>query len=206
MLKNVLAGVGILAVMGVSAVVLNANGGKYLDENSPPRLKVNFADLDLTTAEGKQLLDERIHTAINKICDFDRRDMLYTPALEKTCRTNAWAGTRPQVGKAIAAAEHGPPYAPITPDPVTADLGRLPTGLRSEIEAAMARSFATGRNANWQTLRSHGLVTVSNAVIHGRYACRTVAVYNRAGGDYQIVTQGVACRTPDGDIGPPPLS
>ncbi len=209
MLKTLLAGVGILAVVTVSAVVLNADGGHFADENPPPRLKVSFAGLDLATPEGKRLLDDRIRTAIDEICGLDRRSVFSRPALEAKCRANAWAGTRPQVGRAIARAERGHHfYGDSGPaaDPVTADLGRLPGGMRSEILAAMSRSFSTGRSANWQTWRAHGFVSVSNAVSYGDYACRTVAVYNRAEGEYQVVTQGTACRSPEGDIGPPPLS
>jgi len=207
MLKNLLAGLGILAVAAVTAVMLNADGGHFADENSPPRRKVSFAGLNLATREGQRLLDDRIRTAIDEIC-LDRRSVFSRPALEAKCRANAWAGTRPQVRRAIALAERrfydGSPREGA--DPVSTDLARLPAGMQSEIEAAMSRSFATGRNANWHTWRAHGVVSVSNAVSYGDYACRTVAVYNRAGGEYQIVTEGMACRSPDGDFGPPPTS
>jgi UrcA family protein len=73
---------------------------------------VSYADLSLTSREGKRLLIHRVYEAVDEVCpvrlpadpvdgttDYDRHD----------CQDGAWAGARPQIRKAIRAASFGAP-------------------------------------------------------------------------------------------------
>jgi len=99
-LKSVLAGVGVIAIVGVTAVALHAG---YYDDGARPRsLAVNYAGLDLTSQAGVMLLQQRVERAVQRVCDGgpssdDERD-------ERQCRDDAWAGARPQIWAAIDAA------------------------------------------------------------------------------------------------------
>ena len=73
---------------------------------------VSYADLSLTSREGKRLLIHRVYAAVNEVCpvrltadrvddtaDYDRH----------YCQDGAWAGARPQIRQAFRAASFGTP-------------------------------------------------------------------------------------------------
>lgn len=68
--------------------------------------KVSYSDLDLTSETGRARLDRRIKWAIRDVCG--SRDLASDPRhyrQVRACERDAFAGTRPQVTKAIAQAE-----------------------------------------------------------------------------------------------------
>jgi UrcA family protein len=88
-LKSMLAGVGVIAIAGVTAVALHA--GYYPDDDTRPRsLGVSAAGLDLSSPAGVSLLEQRVARAVQRVCDGDAE-----------CRDDAWAGARPQIWAAI---------------------------------------------------------------------------------------------------------
>jgi UrcA family protein len=75
---------------------------------SPPeditRVEVETADLNLSTANGRQLLDQRIIAAAGVICDIDHRLADTNELATKSCMLNARNNARKQVRAMIARA------------------------------------------------------------------------------------------------------
>jgi len=68
-----------------------------------PQLSVNIADLQLASASGKSSLHRRVRFAVSQVCNPHLGGSLsraYTRCLE-----TAWTGARPQMARAIDAAE-----------------------------------------------------------------------------------------------------
>lgn len=104
MLKSVLAGIGVVAIVGTSAVALQAG---YDDGYQPRSLAVSHAGLDLTSPAGVALLQERVERAVRRVCAGGAGD-IYGNDDEQRCRDDAWAGARPQIWAAIDAARSRP--------------------------------------------------------------------------------------------------
>ena len=87
MLKTLLAGVGIVAIAGASAVALHAG---YDDGYRSRSLAVNYAGLDLTSPAGIALLQDRVERAVRRVCD-GSGDSFYDNGDERQCRHPAAA-------------------------------------------------------------------------------------------------------------------
>lgn len=68
-----------------------------------PQVKVNIADLQLASATGQKRMNRRVAFAVSKVCNPQYEGALsrgYTRCLE-----TAWNGARPQMARAIEAAQ-----------------------------------------------------------------------------------------------------
>lgn len=66
--------------------------------------EVQIADLDLTTAQGQQALDNRLNSAARASCGTPGSRSLQALSAHRRCREAALAAVRPQAERAIAAA------------------------------------------------------------------------------------------------------
>ena len=107
MIRNLLALAGMIALASISAVTLQAQG--YFDDpradDPPAREAVSIRDLDLTTDMGIRKLERRINRAIDRVCPADGIGALVQTRSVRQCREDAVASVRPQVDRAVAAAE-----------------------------------------------------------------------------------------------------
>lgn len=109
MIRNLLALLGLTAIALVSAATLQAQG--YLDDyyddggDPPMREAVSTRDLDLTSREGVRTLEKRINAAISRVCPDEGFAGLRRYNSIRQCREDAVASVRPQVDRAVAAAE-----------------------------------------------------------------------------------------------------
>lgn len=138
MIRNVLAGIGFLTVVGAGAAGVYAT--RWNSGDQPERLAVSVRGLDLTNSEGQRLLDLRVNAAIDRVCD-SRGSYSMSRFEEQDCRRKARAGADPQIARAIdrafARAGYGsevgddypvapdnyapePAYAPVAPEPAYA--------------------------------------------------------------------------------------
>ena len=70
---------------------------------APVSVRVSFAGLDLSSAEGRATLDHRITDAVTQVCgDTSVRELDRMIAVRQ-CRRDAFASARPQVEQAVAA-------------------------------------------------------------------------------------------------------
>lgn len=118
MIRNLLALTGLLALALVAAVTLQAQG--YFDEYTiedepPPREAVSIDGLDLSSAAGVRLLEDRVNAAIDRVCPDDRTKRLKRVQAIRECRQAAIASVRPQIDRAVARAEAR--YADLGPAP-----------------------------------------------------------------------------------------
>ena len=191
--RNVLAGCGILALAGISAVAVNANWDEFSDH--PPRLAVSFSGLDLASSEGLDILNARIRRAIDEVCDDHGSRSLEAQRLEQVCRANAWAGVRPQLDAAIYRARDGRLGRQTEQASVVGDIARQPGGIRKSVGKALQRSFDTGITANWYSWGSKGLVYAGPRTVSAGRPCRAVTVTVKSHGEQQVLTQGTVCET-----------
>ena len=105
MLRNLLALLGMISVACIAAVTVSARGWEWGSDDRPPRMRVSFADLDLSTPAGQKRLDSRIRRAISDICGHaDLRD-LRARLIETQCIRDARRSTDVQVARAIDTAQ-----------------------------------------------------------------------------------------------------
>ena len=107
MIRNLLALTGMIALASISAATLQAQG--YFDvpfaDEPPAREAVSIRDLDLTTDAGIRKLERRINRAIDRVCPAEGIGALVQRRSVRECREDAVASVRPQVDRAVAAAE-----------------------------------------------------------------------------------------------------
>ncbi|CAN5544121.1 hypothetical protein BH10PSE14_BH10PSE14_24360 [soil metagenome] len=229
MIKSVLAGIGVIAVAGATAVALQAG---YDDGYQPRSLAVSHAGLDLTSPAGVALLQERVERAVRRVCDDDQQ-----------CRDDAWAGARPQIWAAIDAARSrparwvperrpvprrwaappppprdwaededeqragyvsAPPPSP-APAPAYVPLrGQAPIALSGvlggAIDGAIAQAFQTGTATRWRDGGWHGVVRVSASREVWPNICRTVTIVRRTPDGWDPVRAGEVCLGRDGAL------
>ena len=104
--------VGSLLVTATASMAKNSQPVVIEKHIDPLTRYVSFADLSLTSKEGKHLLYRRVGQAVDEVCPLSLSsdeaefavtyDRLY-------CKDYAWQGARPQIRKAIRAAEVGTP-------------------------------------------------------------------------------------------------
>lgn len=107
MIRNLLALTGVIALAAISAVTLQAQdyfSAPYAGE-PPAREAVSIRDLDLTTNTGIRKLERRINRAIDRVCPAEGIGALVQTRSIRQCREDAVASVRPQVDRAVAAAE-----------------------------------------------------------------------------------------------------
>ncbi len=228
MLKSVLAGIGVIAIAGVTAVALHAG---YDDGLRPRSLAANYAGLDLTSPAGVMLLQQRVERAVQRVCDgdpdgYDERDT-------RQCRDDAWAGARPQIWAAIDTARNrrqswGAERRPAprrwaasprawrddgddeqragyvsAPPPVPLP-GQAPIAmsgvLGGAVDGAIERAFQSGETTRWRDHGWHGVVRVSESREVWPNICRTVTIVRAAQGSWAPVREGQVCLGRDGAL------
>jgi len=128
MLRNILALLGMISLACVTVVAIEAHGWEWTGDDRQPRMRVSFADLNLSTPEGQRSLDRRIRRAISDICGrADGRD-LPARAFEMRCRRDARRSTEVQVARAIDTAQQrnlAAVRAPLDRTELAGDVGRV---------------------------------------------------------------------------------
>ena len=104
MTRNLLALIGLLTLIFAAGFVAYANRNSFYDD-TPRKMAVSFAGLDLSSDQGRNMLEARIKRALSAVCgrEWDTR-MLNEKAKISQCRRDALAGTRPQVDRAVEVA------------------------------------------------------------------------------------------------------
>ena len=98
------------AVASAALVALVAGHAVAQTDTDGPRASVSYADLDLSHASGRTVLQQRIEMAIEKVCPGrPSPGELRNLKVGQKCREQAWAGAQRQVaaiyeGRAFAEA------------------------------------------------------------------------------------------------------
>lgn len=104
MTRNVLAFIGLLTLIFAAGFAAYANRASFYDE-TPKKMAVSFEGLDLSSDQGRNMLEARIKRAITAVCgNVMDSNGLQEQMLIRKCRRNALAGTRPQVERAVEVA------------------------------------------------------------------------------------------------------
>lgn len=104
MMRNLLALIGLLTLVFAIGFAAYANRNSFYDD-TPRKMAVSFEGLDLSSDQGRHILEQRIKRALSAVCgdEWNAR-----PLGEKTlimqCRRDALAATRPQVERAVEVA------------------------------------------------------------------------------------------------------
>jgi UrcA family protein len=69
--------------------------------------RVSYADLNLASPVGAQILERRIAGAAKFVCEIEDSRELALANATNSCRSDAIAGAQPQYEAAVAAARHG---------------------------------------------------------------------------------------------------
>lgn len=99
-----LKAISALAAFAVAAVLVVPTVTQAADSNS---VRVSYADLNLSTNHGQQVLQGRIVWAARTVCEIEDSRELPLASATKLCRTDAIDRARPQYEAAVAAARHG---------------------------------------------------------------------------------------------------
>lgn len=70
-------------------------------------VRVGFGDMDLSTAEGQEMLTSRVNLAVREVCDAPDQFLLS----ELPCKRAAWSDARPQIAGAVERARANPGLA-----------------------------------------------------------------------------------------------
>ena len=85
-----------------SAILLAATAAPAVAQSvaDPPRMVVNYTDLNLTTPAGRAALQHRLDNAVDQVCA-SRPDVreLGKQAAYESCRKQAWDSIRPQLAQ-----------------------------------------------------------------------------------------------------------
>ena len=100
MLKPVSA----LTALAAASVLVLPTVSRAEEMNS---VRVSYADLNLGSDVGQQVLQRRIAAAARTVCLFEDSRELALASATNACRTDAIAGARPAYEAALAAARHG---------------------------------------------------------------------------------------------------
>ncbi len=119
MIRNLLALVGLLVLMLLGAAEFSpGRSGERLGD--PVRLRVSYRDLNLAAPEGVAALEDRVETAVDRICGRGGRGLAGRGS-ERECRREARESAVGQVHAAIyraVAADHRVAQ-PLPPPPAT---------------------------------------------------------------------------------------
>lgn len=104
MTRNLLALIGLLTLIFAAGFAAYANRNSFFDE-TPRRMAVSFEGLDLSSDEGRHMLEARINRALSAVCGNLRDTRVLEEKMQiRQCRRDALAGTRPQVDRAVEVA------------------------------------------------------------------------------------------------------
>ena len=104
MTRNLLALIGLLTLIFAAGFAAYANRNSFYDD-TPRKMAVSFEGLDLSSDQGRNMLEARIKRALSAVCGRERDTrMLKEKAQISQCRRDALAGTRPQVDHAVEVA------------------------------------------------------------------------------------------------------
>jgi UrcA family protein len=100
-----------LAAITATVLVALSAGHAVAQTESPARIAVSYADLDLSKTNGRAVLERRVQMAVDRVCP--ERPLPTELAKQHTyraCRQAAWTGAKQQLasiygGRQLAAAE-----------------------------------------------------------------------------------------------------
>jgi UrcA family protein len=92
------------AALAAAAALLVPTITHAADANS---VRVTYADLNLASDEGANVLQRRISFAARVACQFEDSRQMDIAAATNLCRSDAIEGARPAYEEAVAAARHG---------------------------------------------------------------------------------------------------
>ena len=88
----------IIAITAAALVTLTA--GAALAQSDTPKAAVSYADLDLSRASGRTVLEHRIEAAVEMVCPGrPGPGELRNLQTGKVCREQAWAGAQRQLAE-----------------------------------------------------------------------------------------------------------
>ena len=100
MLKTVAA----LTALAAASVLVLPTVSQAEESNS---VRVSYADLNLGSDAGQQMLQRRIAGAARTVCVIEDSRELALASATRACRTDAIASAQPAYAAAVAAARHG---------------------------------------------------------------------------------------------------
>ena len=100
MLKTVSA----LAALAAASALVLPTVSRAEETN---KVRVSYADLNLGSEPGQQVLQRRIAAAARTVCVIEDSRELALASATNACRADAIAGARPAYEAALAAARHG---------------------------------------------------------------------------------------------------
>lgn len=104
MMRNLLALIGLLTLVFAIGFAAYANRNSFYDD-TPRKMAVSFEGLDLSSDQGRHILEQRIKRALSTVCgDGWNARPLGEKTLIMQCRRDALAATRPQVERAVEVA------------------------------------------------------------------------------------------------------
>lgn len=188
MVRNLLAGVGLLSIVLVSAVALRASEEDWFARTPPPSMAVSYSGLDLSTTPGIAAIEGRIGDAIVNVCGNDQ-----------DCRRSAYIGTRPQVARAAVRAAgpmHSAAYIGAQAVSIEPQLLDLSTDEQRRVTGPLEHAFEIGAATSWWAWPKHGHVRISSAAYYGGVECRNVSITQSKSGNDLVMAEGLRCVVP----------
>jgi UrcA family protein len=95
-------------ILPITAAALFAlvGGAASAQPETPPTASVRYADLDLSSAVGRHILERRIGSAISRVCPYEPIHDLDLLLRSRECRDHAWAEARRQLAADIKTARY----------------------------------------------------------------------------------------------------
>lgn len=88
----------VIAIAAAAALGATFAGQAAAQSGDTVRVSVSYADLDLSRASGREALEHRIDSAIDRICADEPSPVdLNRTHVYRVCRAQAWAGARQQL-------------------------------------------------------------------------------------------------------------
>ena len=86
------------AIASAALLALAAGHAAAQSDVSQPKTAVSYADLDLSRASGRQVLERRLEAAVDRVCPGrPAPGELRSLEIGRKCRTQAWAGAQQQL-------------------------------------------------------------------------------------------------------------
>lgn len=99
-----LKAIPVAAALAAAAALVVPTVGKAAETNS---VRVSYADLNLASHSGQELLQHRITFAARVVCDLEDSRQLPVALATNACRNEAIAGAQPAYEAAVASARQG---------------------------------------------------------------------------------------------------
>lgn len=101
MIRNLLVSTGLFAAVFAGSVAAYANR-HVVTGGAPQVVTISFDGLDLSSPQGRKMLDYRIRTGLDQVCGrADGNAALFLQAGIRKCRREAMAGARTQIAAAV---------------------------------------------------------------------------------------------------------